>query len=249
MVAMINTAAIDCNNLGADFLQAGHPEEALEAFQEATKLRILIMPISGVICLEATRKESPPAVSASVSEALGVVVFKVKERMQRWNLLRVLPATKICFAREKLHYDRSSMMFTAPMKISNLNCGPESNTTILAATLLYNVALTFHLYGTDEKSMRTSARLFERAYTCLAYLEEDGSKRYLEQLRMASLNNSGHMHHKLGNYEAAKQHLAGLYHFVLSLPASLSSEDLSERQAVLFNALMLLREPSIAAAA
>ena len=229
-VAMMNTAS--------DFLQAGHRNEALEAFREVTKL---IQPTSGVIHLKAARKESTPA-AVSPSEALRVV-FKLKERVQRLNLL-VLATQRCAPLPEKLDYDRSSMMFTAPMKISNLNCGPELY-TILAATLLYNVALTFHLNGT-EKSLRKSARLFERAYS-LAYAE-DGSNRYLEKLRMASLNNSGHTHHELGNYEAAKQHLASLFEFMLSLPASLSSEDMSERQAVLCNAL-LLQEPNIAAAA
>jgi tetratricopeptide (TPR) repeat protein len=241
-VAMMTTAAaIDCNNLGADLLQAGHPKEALQAFQEATKLT---QPISGGLHFEATRNESIPA-----PEALQVVFFKLKERVQRLNLLLVLLIAKQPHALEKLDYDHSSMLFTAPMKISILNYGPES-CTILAGTLLYNVALTFHLHG-SEKSVRTSARLFERAYSSLAYAErmEDGSKkRYLEKLRMASLNNSGHIHHKLGNYQAARQHLASLFEFVLSLPASLSSEDMSERQAVLCNAF-LLQEPSIAAAA
>jgi hypothetical protein len=237
-VAMMNAVAIDFNNLGVDFLQAGHPNEALHVFREATKL---IQPISGAVNLEAARKDSIPA-TASPSEALQVV-FKLKERVQRLNLL--LATRQRCALLEKLDYDRSSMMFTAPMKILNMNCGPESY-TILAATLLYNVALTFHLNGT-EKSLRKSARLFELAYS-LAYAAEDGNSRYLERLRMASLNNSGHIHHKLGNYQAAKQHLASLFGFVLSLPASLSSEDMSERQTILFNAL-LLQVPTIAAAA
>jgi hypothetical protein len=237
VVATMNSIAIDCNNLGADFIQAGHHNEALEAFREVTKL---IQPISGIIHLEATRKESIAA-AAAPSEALQVV-FKLKERVQRLNLLRL--ATQRCVVLQKLDYDHSSMMFTAPMKISNLNCGPESY-KVLAATLLYNVALTFHLNGT-EKSLRKSARLFERAYSLAC--AEDGSNHYLEKLRMASLNNSGHIHHKLGNYQAARQHLASLFGFVLSLPASLSSKDRSERQAVLCNAL-LLQEPNIAATA
>jgi hypothetical protein len=239
VVAMLNAVvvlAVDCNNLGVDFLQAGYPNDALEAFREVTKL---IRPIAGALHFEAATKESIPA-SAFPSEALRQVVFKLKERMQRLNLLLV---TQRC-AHEKQDYNRCSMMFTAPMKISNLNYGSESY-TILVATLLYNMALTFQLHGT-EKSLRKSARIFEMAYS-LAYAE-DGSHRYLEKLRMASLNNSGHMHHKLGNYQAAKKQIATLFEFVLSLPASLSSKDMSERHAVLFNAL-LLQEPSIAAAA
>jgi hypothetical protein len=237
--ATMNTVVIDCNNLAVELLQAGYPSEALETFRAAAKL---IKLISGD--LEAARKESILPASGSPSEALRVV-FKLKERVQ--PLRNILLTTRRCTL-EKVDYDRSSMMFTAPIKISNLNCGPESY-TILAATLLYNVALTFHLNGT-EKSLRKSARLFERTYSIAYRYAEDGSNRnrQLEKLRMASLNNSGHIHHKLGNYQAAKQHLASLFEFVLSLPATLSSEDMSDRQAVLFNAL-LLQEPSIAAAA
>jgi hypothetical protein len=247
-LAMMNTVAIDCNNLGVDFLQGGHPNKAVEAFREAAKLIQEPIVSAGATHLEAARKESIPA--ASPSDALQVV-FKLKERVQRLNLL--LLATQRCTPSstpEKVDYDRSSMMFTAPMKISNLNCGPESY-TILAATLLYNMALTFHLNGT-EKSLRKSARLFEKAYAAtslLAYAEDGSNRHLLEKLCMASLNNSGHIHHKLGNYQAAKHHLASLFDFMLSLPVSLlSSEDKSERQAVLFNVL-LLQEPSIAAAA
>ena len=240
-VAMMNTAAaVDCNNLGADFLRAGHRNEAIEAFREVAKL---IQPLSGVIHFEAARKEASPA-AVSPSEARRVF-FKLKERVQRLNLL-LLSTQRCAPLLEKLDYNRSSMMFTAPMKISNLlNCGPESY-TILSATLLYNLALTFQLNGT-EKSLRKSARLFQRAYSLACYAE-DGNNPYLEKLRMVSLNNSGHIHHQLGNYQAAKQHLASLFEFVLSLPTSLSSEDMSERQAVLCNAL-LLQEPNIAAAA
>jgi len=151
------------------------------------------------------------------------------------------------------------LLLPLPAEISK-TCAIES------ATILYNMALSYHLgssssmncSSTSHDELHNALTLYEMA-CCVAYRvetqQQSGPKtKASSKVVMASLNNMGQIYHHLGKYSKSRFYLDDLSNYILTLTAAQQErgeeggEDDQERKRFLLNA-MFLQKPRGAAAA
>lgn len=225
--------AIECNSLGVDLLEDGCYSAAMETFRVAVRLMI---PVSK--SFEQRIIAEPPLTGPEAIE----VIKRAKDNMEQ--IQRTSAQKKRKFCTSAVVPEGDSEIFTPPMKLQRLTSKPCSCTKDLAI-IVFNLGLAYYCNGT-QRNLRKSACLFDMAYDLAStnYRHDPA----LLKVCMASLNNSGQIHHSLANYDLARQSLQSLASAIRSLPSTDDKESLRERQKFLLNVL-LFEEPRVAGAA
>jgi len=141
----------------------------------------------------------------------------------------------------------SSFVVCEPIVIDRLSqyrTEPTSCTTE-ASAIVFNMGLVYRLFGSTESLLMRSWSLFDMAFSLLSSI---GPEARNSKIGLACLNNAGEAQYAIGNYRLSHQYLDTLYATILSLPPATDDDTFRGRHQLLLN-VMLLREPSVAAAA
>jgi hypothetical protein len=228
-------ASIECNNIGVSLLKAGLLSESLESFEAAAQLMHTLS--------QSIKPSLIPTVSVSSPEsASSQLMVNESERMVkmakcRTFLMSASNSSSQCITTNDCFV--SADPFTIDLiQYTPLSCRVES------ATIVYNIGLTYHRYGSLSHLERALC-LFDMAFS-LAFSTGHDSRSPI--IAMRALNNAGQIHHSLSNYAVSRKYLDTLSSYILSLPFTSDEATRKERRHFLLNAVML-QEPKIAGAA
>jgi hypothetical protein len=233
-------ASIECNNIGVSLLRAGLLSEALETFEAAAQLMHIISQSFKSSLIEG-RPIPTPSVS-SPEPASGQLMGNESEIMVKVAKCRTF-LISACNGSNQCLTTNDCFVSAGPFTIDLVQCAPSS-CTVESATIVYNIGLTYHRYG-SLSYLEKALCLFDMAFS-LTFSTGHDSRSHI--IAMSALNNAGQIHHSLSNYAISRKYMDTLSSYVLSLPLTSDEATRKERRHFLLNAGML-REPKIAGAA
>lgn len=141
--------------------------------------------------------------------------------------------------------DDDFFLYHNAISVSHSKAGtlPPSNCALASATVIFNMALAYHLGSPLPHnlcpSLYNALTLYDMAYSVAMRVEKEyGSQRVI----CAALNNLGHLHHELGRYGTSRGYLDNLSSYIVSLGTHGSdNESQSEQRRFLLNAMFLLK--------
>ena len=218
--------AIHYNNIGVTLLEIGHHEECLEIFRGSAELMYI-----------ATQSihQNPHATMLNDT--------KIQEVLAK--LQNVVIRSTIHPKNEDSRRENDCFLYHTAISVSHSKAGkhPPSNCALASATVLFNMALTYHLGSPLPHnlcpSLYNALTLYDMAYSVARRVEkEPGSQRVI----CAALNNLGHLHHELGRYGTSRGYLDDLSSYIVSLDLfGGDKESKSEQRRFLLNAMFLLK--------
>jgi tetratricopeptide (TPR) repeat protein len=228
--------AIIYNNLGVQYHEKGRWEEALEMFQGSLQL---MMHVSNDVIHDDYRQM-----------VIGSDV-RVQRAHQRWqqSLVSESIITKKATHKEKGGVD--DFVFTKAIEMADSSF---ERYEIKSAVVLFNVALTYHLFslevpGQMEHNRHKAHQLYNMSYQIASVLHLQGRPEVsLCRLLTALLNNLGKLAHDAGQYKASRSYFAALSGLLNCLPESENAMVVEERRGLLLNSF-ILDQPWTAAAA
>lgn len=254
-------SAVECNNIGVTLLQLKRPKEALDAFQWAAQL---LYPVSQSfqVAEEEYQSQNPhrmgvdchpqtvfacchplpanwPAVGQATLQSARSMLATAAQPQQQWHNNRKTDDDEIC----------SDFLSSKPILLKTL-CEQQNprSCTFEASVVLFNMALAYVNslpYCGGNEPLTKALCLFEMSFSLSHLLMEHHSSS--AAIALASLNNTGCVHHRLGEYELAR-HCWEVLAAYLDATSSVKVVSPNERHTFLLNAA-LLREPQMAGAA
>jgi tetratricopeptide (TPR) repeat protein len=223
----MNQVAIIYNNLGVQYHENGRWQEALEMFQGSLQL---MMHVASDVVHDDYRQM---VISNDV---------RLQRAHQRWRHLLVSKSTITKKATHKEKGGVDDFVFAKAIKMSNSDFeGYE----IQSAVVLFNVALTYHLFSLEVPSQMDCNRhkachLYSMSYQIASHLNWQGqSEVSLCRLLTAILNNLGKLAHDAGQHKASRSHFAALSGLLNCLPESRNEMVMEERREFLLNSFIL----------
>ena len=117
---------------------------------------------------------------------------------------------------------------------------PPTSCTTESATILINMALSYHLNSMIPNSLQDATRnaieLYRMANSLAARCTPDSLS---HQIILISLNNLGQLQHELGNFDASKAYFEDLSTYVVWLRGSSEASMVSDRHDFMINAMVL----------
>ena len=121
--------------------------------------------------------------------------------------------------------------------------------TIESATILLNMALTYHIDSQNPNCMKDALQnaitLYDMAYSLGLQIHEDSRT---NQIILTALNNLGLIYYELGDYSKSTLYIEDLSTFLTFLNPEGEAENMNDLQDFILNALVL-RNPNRSAAA
>ena len=253
--------ASEANNLGVSLMKGRHFRDALEIFRHAADLMYaLTQDLKQQLMNQPNTSSSSSSSSSCASQKMPPMEAKMEELLDKHGFnsqprKHKRQRTALDEEKDEFIYNEG-LLLPLPAKVSK-TCALES------ATILYNMALAYHLssnakdyYASDSHALHNAVTLYEMA-CCVAYRverQQDGPKtKCSSRVVMASLNNMGQIYHRLGKYTKSRFYLDDLSNYILTSTAQEEqqedkAEDDPERRRFLLNA-MFLQKPRGAAAA
>jgi len=219
-------AAIQYNNIGVTLLESGHHEVGLEVFRGSAELMYT--------ATNARNHVSSQTNTASEDEK----IMQVKAKLQLTHITSLTKAKKIdsqieidCF----LYH--TGIRLTPPPSEGQ----PIYSCALVSATVLFNMALAYHLGSPQPHqicpSLHNALTLYDMAYNVATRV---GTQPESQLVICASLNNLGQLHHELGQYSTSRKNLDNLSSYIVSLdPHAADNKSIIERRQFLLNAMML----------
>ena len=212
--------AIDHNNEGIIFLEKGQNDKALLEFKKAAQLMYSITQE-----LKNNRKTG-------------------SETQQQPKSLTLCTSSKNPIATEN-SFIRSTPILMAGSQEPTDSC----QCTIESATVLLNMALTYHIDSLTPNCMKGATQsaiaLYDMSYSLGLQVNEDTRSHHII---LTALNNLGQLYYELGDYNKSRLYLEDLSTYVMFLGPGEEENAVRDRHEFLLNA-MVLRNPNTSAGA
>jgi tetratricopeptide (TPR) repeat protein len=241
-------ASMECNNIGVALLRAGRLREALDTFKGAAHL---MYPVSQCLeqhprCHHHQQQPAPKQALSPSRQRLSneTTVLRAKSyisqvQVEEQQLMQTIDDDE--------NLSDNAYLLTIPIL---LNCSfasaPPMSCTVESAVIVYNMALTYLLYGSRACQLKAIS-LFDMSFSLAYSVQADARS---PRIAMASLNNIGVIYYSLGEYELSRGYLDTLRTYIMSLSTTTDEkpEILKEKHQLLLNTMMLT-QPMIAGAA
>ena len=233
-------AAVDSNNVGVSLLETARYDEALDVFRSAADLMYVVTQV--------VHAANPEAVwSASTSDPS--TCRKVNDAQEK--MLKFATSTK----KENQQplgrrHDVDCFLHVRAFNLSMPACTDDVDCALHSATILANMALTYHLAvpqtaSSNFPSFNSAMTLYEMAYSVASRLEHSEQS---SQIMMVTLNNMGQIYHECGSYDEARSILNTLQPYIRHRIKAGDEDFSAEKRMYLLNAMLLVKPGGAAAA-
>jgi tetratricopeptide (TPR) repeat protein len=214
--------AIFLNNQGVNFLESGSFKEAAQSFSRGLTI--------AKIALEESNDDTETSSDACPTGRFHQAVMKPLHLSNKF---------------EDQMTDDQPFVFTRPILISENSDEEVSSSYFISLSFmqLYNLALCHHLYAlssedNSQKKLQKALSLYELAYTLQ---RTDDTKATVLQ-NMAIVNNLGHIHAALQNFECSMQCFDNLLSTIMLVKDS--GEQVEQMDGFLSNVMNLMNNTS-----
>ena len=233
-------AAVKSNNVGVSLLETARYDEALDVFRSAADLMYVVTQVVNAAHPEANwcASISDPSTCRKVKDAqekmLKMSTFTVEENQHPLGRRHDVD----CF----LHLRAFNLTMPA--------CSHDVDCALHSATILANMALTYHLAvpqtaSSNFPSFNSAMTLYEMAYSVASRVQHSEQS---SQIMMVTLNNMGQIHHECGMYDEARSILNTLQEYIRHRIKVGDEAFSAEKRMYLLNAMLLVKPRGAAAA-
>lgn len=233
-------AAVESNNIGVSLLETARYDEALDVFRSAADLMYVVTQVANAANPEAhwSASTSDPLTCRKVHDAqekmLKMSSSTVKEKQQQLGQ----------------RHDVDCFVHVRAFNLSMPACTDDVDCALHSATVLANMALTYHLAvpqtaSSNFPSFNSALTLYEMAYSVASRVEHSEQS---SQIMMVTLNNMGLIHHECGMYDEARSILNTLQEYIRHRIKVGDEAFSADKRMYLLNAMLLVKPRGAAAA-